>query len=332
MPYTTGRRGCLAIACVVLAAAAGLGPSTAAAEPSAGSLSTASYANSAGTLAYQLYVPATYQPGVPVPLVVALHGCTQTADKFRTLTGFDDLAAQKGFIVVYPEQSKSANQLNCWNWFQDAHTTRTAGEPTLIAGITNEVQQHYTIDTHRTYVTGLSAGGAMAAVMGATYPDLYAAIGVGSGCEYKAGAACAGYQSLDPQQAGQAAYQAMGAHAREVPFVVFQGDKDTTVPPVNAEQLVKAELVADDWADDGAQNRSVPTTPMGTHYGQVPGGRSYTTTSYSDGHRHELGQYWLVHGMTHAWSGGNPAEQYADATGPNESALMYDFFMGHPAP
>lgn len=329
MAYISWRRTGLASACALLAATALL-PATA--RAATGGVTTGSYTNAAGTRAYQLYVPTTYQAGTAMPLVVALHGCTQTADQFRQLSGFDDLAEAKGFIVVYPEQSKDANQLSCWNWFQDANMHRGAGEPSLIAGITDWVQQHYTVDSHRTYVSGLSAGGAMAEVMGTTYPDVYAAIGVGSGCEYAAGAACAGYQSADPEQAGQLAYKEMGTHARAMPFVVFQGDQDTTVPPINAGQIVRAGQVVADCADDGAENGSVPTAATQTVDGQVPGGHSYTTQHYSDGHGNELAQYWLVQGMGHAWSGGNAAESYADTAGPNESAAMYDFFMSHPAP
>jgi poly(hydroxyalkanoate) depolymerase family esterase len=291
-----------------------------------------SYTNAAGTIAYHAYIPPTYTQGAPVPLVVALHGCTQTGDRFRTLTRFDELAAARGFIVVFPDQSKSANFLSCWNWFQGAHMKRGAGEPSLIAGLTTELQRTYSIDPHRTYVAGLSAGGAMAAVMGATYPDLYAAIGVGSGCEYGATPTCAGYRSADPEQAGRQAYAAMGAYKRVVPFIAFQGDKDTTVPPVNATQLVRAQQVAADWADDGAKNGSIPTAPKKSTFGWVPRGRAYTVRNYTDGRGHELAQFWLVRGMGHAWSGGNPAEQYADPAGPNASAKMYDFFLAHPAP
>jgi poly(hydroxyalkanoate) depolymerase family esterase len=331
MAYTSWRRTGLAIACALLIATTAI-PATAGAAASAENLTTGSYTNAAGTLAYELYVPASYQAGTPVPLVVALHGCTESADQFRQLSRFDEVAAAKGFIVVYPEQSKSANQQTCWNWFKTEHLNRDAGEPSLIAGITDWVKQHYSIDSHRTYVAGLSAGGAMASVMGATYPDVYAAIGVGSGCEYGAGAACAGYQSADPEQAGQQAYKAMGAHARAMPFVIFQGDQDTTVPPINADQNVRANQVTADWADDGTENGSVPTPPSKADGGQVSGGRSYTTKYYSDGHGNELGQLWVVQGMGHAWSGGNPAVQYADPAGPNESAAMYDFFASHPAP
>jgi poly(hydroxyalkanoate) depolymerase family esterase len=332
MAYITRRRAVLAIVCVITAAAATLSVAAAGAQPTAGVLTHGTYTNAAGTRSYELYVPAGYQAGTAMPLIVALHGCTQTADKFRQQTGFDALADAKGFIVVYPEQPSSANYLSCWNFFQQQHMSRGTGEPSLIAGITSWVQQHYTVDAHRTYVSGLSAGGAMADVMAATYPDLYAAAGVGSGCEYAAGAACAGYQSADPETAGQQAYKAMGSRARQMPFIVFEGDADRTVPPVNAQQLVREDQVEADWADDGVENGSVPRAPTQVVDGQVAGGRSYTVSHYSDGHGHELGQLWVVHGMAHAWSGGDASQQYSDPGGPGESAAMYDFFMSHPAP
>jgi poly(hydroxyalkanoate) depolymerase family esterase len=332
MAYISRRRAALAIACGLTAAATALPVAVTSAQPTAGVLTKGSYTNAAGTRSYELYVPAGYHAGTAMPLIVALHGCTQTADKFRRQTGFDSLADAKGFIVVYPEQPSSANYLSCWNFFQQAHMKRGAGEPSLIAGITTTVQQHYTVDPHRTYVAGLSAGGAMAEVMAATYPDLYGAVGVGSGCEYGAGAACAGYQSTDPEQAGKQAHDAMGSHAREMPFIVFQGDADKTVPPINAQQMVREDQVEADWSDDGVENGSVPAAPTKVVDGQVPGGRSYTVSHYSDGHGHELGQFWVVHGMAHAWSGGDASQQYSDASGPSASAAMYDFFMSHPAP
>jgi poly(hydroxyalkanoate) depolymerase family esterase len=329
MPYTKRRRSGLAFACAALAATT-LGASAASAEPTAGNLSRGSYTSSAGTLSYETYVPASYKQGSQMPLIVALHGCTQTADNFRTQTRFDDLAASKGFIVVYPEQSKANNNLTCWNWFQQADMQRGSGEPSLIAGITKTVQAKYGVDPNKVYVGGLSAGGAMAAVMGATYPDIYAAIGVGSGCEYSAGAPCAGYQSADPEQAGKSAHQAMGTNARVLPFIVFQGDQDTTVPPVNAQQAVRAGQVMADLADDGDENGSIPTGAAKVVNGQAPGGESYTVSFYNDGTGKELAQYWLVHGMGHAWSGGDASQQFSDPKGPDESLAMYDFFMDHP--
>ena len=326
-----GRAGLVVSACALISAVGSLAaPSTDA--QAAASVTTGSYSNAAGTRSYELAVPSSYKPGTPAPLIVALHGCTETANQFGKLTRFSELAEAKGFIVVYPEQSKSANKMGCWNWFQDANVKRGTGEPAIIAGITQSIQQHYSVDPRRIYVAGLSAGGAMSAVMGATYPDLYAAYGVGSGCEYTAGAACAGYQSADPELAGRRAYQAMGSYARVVPFIAFQGDKDTTVPPINATQLVRAGQVTADWADDGQANGSVPKAAVKTVDARVSGGRTYTVNRYSERAGYELAQYWLVHGMNHAWSGGDPSQQYADPTGPNESAAMLDFFISHPMP
>jgi poly(hydroxyalkanoate) depolymerase family esterase len=266
-----------------------------------------------------------------MPLVVALHGCTQTADVYRQLSGWDTLAEAKGFIVVFPEQSTSRNNYRCWNWFQQADMQRGSGEPAIIADLTTAIEQSQSVDSHRVYVAGFSAGGAMATVMGATYPDVYAAVGVGSGCEYN-GLPCVGYQGPDPSQTGQQAYSAMGSHARVMPAIVFQGDADSTVAPANAPQIVREWQITDDYADDGSLNGSIPTTATGYSYGIAPGGRSYTVTTYGDGHGHDLIDYWVVHGMNHAWSGGSATQQYSDASGPNETAAMFAFFSSHPAP
>jgi poly(hydroxyalkanoate) depolymerase family esterase len=307
-------------------------PASGTTSPLPGKQFSGTFTNAAGSLDYLGYVPSTYQPGTAMPLVVALHGCTESADEFRQLTRWDALAQAKGFIVVFPQQSSNANSMKCWNFFQSADMSRGAGEPAVVAGITRWVQQHYTVDAHRTYVSGLSAGGAMSSVMAATYPDLYAAAGIGSGCEYAATAACAGYKSADPVTAGQQAYKAMGSHARPMPVILFEGDQDTTVPPVNAQQIVQQWQVTDDLADDGGQNGSVPVQATGVTRGSVPGGHSYTVTSYSDGHAKELLQSWLVNGMGHAWSGGCSCARYADPAGPDETGAMYAFFMAHPMP
>jgi poly(hydroxyalkanoate) depolymerase family esterase len=346
----------LGIAVALLAAAAALLPG--AAQAATGTLKSADYSGPEGNQHYELYVPSTYQAGTPVPLVVALHGCTETADQFRQLSRWDALAEAKGFMVLFPEQDPHSNSFKCWNFFQDGHIHRGAGEPARIAAVTASIEHNYAVDPHRVYAAGLSAGGAMASVMGATYPDVFAAIGIGSGCEYASTATCAGYKSTDPRQAAQQAYKEMGSRARPMPFIAFEGDKDTTVPPVNADQLVQQWLTTDDLADDGALNGSVPTTPAKTSQGQVPGGESYTVRTYASSRQQstrptwpttwpswpgrpapqpaapsaELAQYWVVHGMKHAWSGGNPVEPYADPSGPDETAAMYAFFAAHPLP
>jgi poly(3-hydroxybutyrate) depolymerase len=168
----------------------------------------------------------------------------------------------------------------------------------------------------------------MSSVMAATYPDLYAAAGIGSGCEYAATATCAGYKSADPVQAGQQAYSAMGSYARTMPVIAFEGDQDTTVPPINAVQLVQQWQTTDGLA----KKSSMPTAPTSTTSGTATGGRAYTVSHYGDGNGHELIQSWLVHGMAHAWSGGSSSQQYSDPSGPDETAAMYAFFANHPMP
>jgi poly(hydroxyalkanoate) depolymerase family esterase len=312
----------------LLAAAAMLVPGTA----FAGTLTGGDYSGAEGSVHYELYVPSSYSPSAAVPLVVALHGCTQTADGFRVLTHWDTLAEAKGFIVLFPQQDSDSNSLKCWNFFQDSSMHRGSGDAGRIAAVTSLIENTYAVDPHQVFVTGLSAGGAMASVMGATYPDYFAAIGVGSGCEYAATAACAGYKSADPSQAGRAAYKEMGSRARPMPMIAFQGDQDSTVPPANGDQLVQQWLLTDDLADDGVANGSVQTKPAQTFSNYAAGGRSYTVSTYQNTAKSELASYWLVHGMSHAWSGGDGSQPYSDPTGPDATAAMYDFFTRHPAP
>ena len=290
------------------------------------------FTNSAGTRAYYGYIPSTYKAGTALPLVVVLHGCTQTADVIRQQTKFDALAESQGFITVYPEQPSSANSEQCWNWFQTADMSRGAGEPSIIAGITQWVQQHYTVDAKRVYVAGFSAGAAMADVMGATYPDLYAAIGVGSGIEYNGGTAALGGQAIDPTQAGHDAFNAMGSFAREVPALIFHGQQDTTVPVNNAAKLVQQWQTTDSLAEYGSVSGSFPTSAVSTHNATSPGGQAYTVSSYNDGQGHEVVQEWLVANMGHAWSGGCSCESYSYPSGPDETQAMYSFFVQHPMP
>lgn len=299
--------------------------------PLPGQLTTSSYTNNSGTLSYELYVPSTYKPGTPMPLVVALHGCTQTADVYRQLSGWDAEAESKGFIVLFPQQSSSRNAESCWNWFQQADMQRGAGEPSIIDGMVTTVEQKYGVDTRRVYAAGFSAGAAMANVMGATYPDVFAAVGVGSGCEYN-GLPCVGVAGPAATQTGQEAYQAMGSYARVMPAIVFQGDADNIVAPANAPLIVQEWQVTDNYVVAGAPSGAIPTAAASTVNGTSAGGQSYTVATYGDGKGGDLIEYWLIHGMNHAWSGGSSTEQYADPSGPSETAAIYAFFSSHPLP
>jgi poly(hydroxyalkanoate) depolymerase family esterase len=261
---------------------------------------------------YKLYVP----PGAgdqPLPLVVMLHGCTQDPDDFAAGTAMNEAARAHGFYVLYPAQSKQANPQRCWNWFKHTHQQRGRGEPALIAGMVRELMTQRRVDKARVYVAGLSAGGAMAAILGETYPDLFAAVGVHSGLA--AGAARDLPSAVEAMKQG-AARPVASTTARPVPTIVIHGDADQTVHPVNGEQLVRATT----RAGMTAVSDSV----------QSPNGRKATRRVHRDAAGQVVIEHWVVHGAPHAWSGGTRGGSYTDPQGPDATAAMVRFFMDHP--
>ncbi|MGE5506179.1 MAG: alpha/beta hydrolase family esterase, partial [Actinomycetota bacterium] len=209
----------------------------------------------------------------------------------------------------------------CWNWFDAGHQQREGGEPALIAGITRQVMAQYSIDPGRVYVAGLSAGGAMAAILGATYPDLYAAVGVHSGlAPGSAQDLPSAFQAMRQGSAGEQVR--MG---RLPPLILFHGDADATVHPCNADDLVQQWTAA-----TGSQSSGGTTSPVTVERGQAAGGRAYTREIYRDDHGQVVVERWTIHGAGHAWSGGSRGGSYTDPAGPDASRELARFFREHP--
>jgi len=277
------------------------------------------HSNSAGSRAYRLFIPSNYK-GQPLPLIVMLHGCTQSPDDFAAGTRMNFIAEEQTCLVAYPAQPSEANQAKCWNWFRTADQQRGRGEPSLIAGITRQIMRDYSVDPKRVYIGGLSAGAAAAAIMGATYHDLYAAIGIHSGL------ACGAAIDLPSafvamRQGGQAASSEsrdsiIPAGGPTVPTIVFHGDRDMTVHPSNADHILE-------------QSARTTSTQKILYRGRVPGGHAYTRTVHADASGRGIFEHWNIHGAGHAWSGGSPAGSYTDPRGPDATKEMLRFFLEH---
>ena len=286
---------------------------------------TGLYSNKAGALEYKTYLPARDDVGA-LPLVVMLHGCKQNPDDFATGTRMNELAEEHGFVVVYPKQALKSNVSHCWNWFQPTHQQRDQGEPSLIAGITRKVIDEYGLDERRVYVAGLSAGGAMAMVMGTLYPDLYSAVGIHSGLAYGvAGDVPSAFAAMRGEGSHRGKHK-QGGDARPgcaVRTIVFHGDRDTTVHPSNGKHVVtQVSPPSSAQALDAGAAPDDAIVETG-----VASGRTYTKTTYRDETGQPWIEHWLVHGAGHAWSGGSTAGSYSDSKGPDASREMIRFFL-----
>lgn len=286
-----------------------------------GKFLSGSCTNRAGTRAYRLYVPAGYQgnEGEALPLVVMLHGCKQNPEDFAAGTGMNRVAENNCCLVLYPAQARASNGSNCWNWFNAQDQQRDAGEPSIIADMTREIMRDYRIDPDRVYVAGLSAGAAMACILAAEYPELYAAVGMHSGLP--AGSAQDVASAFGAMKEG-CKPASLRPHRRAVPAVVFHGDRDRTVHPKNGMEALAQCTGAGRGRDGSPEPRVVQ--------GKTPQGRPYTRTIHYDAQGNSIAEHWLVHGAGHAWSGGSRRGSYTDPKGPAASAEMLRFFYEHP--
>ena len=276
------------------------------------------FTGATGTRCFKLFAPAGFE-GEMLPLVVMLHGCTQDPDDFAAGTRMNELAQEHGFFVLYPAQAARSNTQRCWNWFSPADQRRGAGEPALLAGMVRHVLQTHPVDPDRVFVAGLSAGGAMAAILASEYPDVFAAAGVHSGLA--AGAAHDVASAFSVMKSGPAPVAPRSGPG--APVIVFHGDADATVVAANGDAVITAALagagqvVAEKLAPpEGASSRRLQRTVW---RGAGAGPDEPT-----------LAEQWVVQGAPHAWSGGAPAGSYTDPKGPDASGEMLRFFLAHP--
>ena len=273
------------------------------------------YSGGAGNLSYKLYVPARVRSRRR-SLLVMLHGCGQNPEDFATGTRMNAQADEHGFLVAYPAQSAAANAFTCWNWFRGKDQARETGEPALIAGITRAVALEHAVDAAHTYIAGLSAGGAMAVVLGATYPDLFSAVGVHSGLPYRS--AHDATSAMSAMRGRKSRLDSTGVtHA--IPVIVFHGDRDTTVDVQNGSAIVD-QAVSNAERDLGPLRKVVLKGTSGD-------GRAYTETMYRASQTASFIEYWVLHGAGHAWSGGFSKGSFTDESGPDASAEMVRFFL-----
>lgn len=313
-----------------------------------------------GRRPYYVYTPANYKTGTSAPLLVMLHGCTQTSRGSAVATQWNDLADEHNIIVVYPQQTlqipenamtgsteglaespvdqcwSDGNGDHCWNWFLPAHQARNSGEPSIIAGITRAVMADtakWTIDPDRVYVAGMSAGGGMAVVLGATYPELFSGVAVHSGLEYQAATDPLGAFNIlikggpDPLGQGEQAFRAMGEHARLMPIIVIHGSEDRRNIAFNGELVVRQWLETNRLATGNAFTADFCKPANDTRYGEpVPGGHPYRVRSWTDDRSRIVQEYWTVDGLAHAWSGGYWLGSFTDPRGPSATRAIYAFF------
>ena len=279
--------------------------------PAGATFTSHSFSTAEGSRNFKLYVPS-HPYSSPRPLLLMLHGCTQNADDFAAGTGMNLLAEELNLLVAYPEQSTAANRMKCWSWFSDSNQDRGGGEPYIIASITKKLVADHTIDPKQVFVAGFSAGGAMAAVLGATYPDVFSAIGVHSGLPYKAASdvpsAFAAMQNVH-----HITFQPALREGHLPRLIVFHGEHDKTVHPENGKRLFTARCRSEKANIDQLQSSK---GACGDH----------TRTVFYSATGAPLAEHWLVHGGGHAWSGGRPHGSYTQARGPDASREMLRFF------
>lgn len=278
---------------------------------------------------YRLYAPGRAVDRTLRPLVVMMHGCTQTPKEFAKGTRMNRLAEQHGFFALYPAQRRLANPTRCWNWFDPA-ALRGAGEAAIVLAMIREVCAQHPVDPARIYLVGISAGGALATVLASCHGSRFAACAVHSAVMYRAADSLADAARVMRSGSREsiagsvdAAADAAGEAGAFVPTLVLQGSEDRTVVPINADQIVAQALALH------SRFESLETTSV-THAvdSRIEAGRRTTVHDYRAGSR-VLVRKVLIDGLAHAWSGGDARQAYNDPDGPDASRMIWEFVSAH---
>lgn len=266
---------------------------------------------------FRLFIPSRALTDSLIPVVVMLHGCKQNADDFARGTAMNIIAEREKFIVVYPEQIRQENSMGCWNWFEPKHQMRVQGEPAMIATLVTKVLEEHRGDPSRVYIAGLSAGGAMAALVGQLYPEIFAAVGVHSGLAPTSAHNVASAFTVMRKGPGRASRRPIG-----LPVIVFQGSGDKTVAPSNAQAIVNAELEAHTKRGEALLRLSNEESKSSAH-------RIVTRELWMDSSGKCQVESWNILSAPHAWAGGDPSGSFTDPQGPSASEAMFRFFQHH---
>jgi poly(hydroxyalkanoate) depolymerase family esterase len=288
-------------------AGAGAGAEAGGPTPPGASWAWRRHADRHGARDYRLYLPAS----APLGLILMLHGCTQGPDDFALGTGMNAVADRHRLAVAWPAQTAADNPSGCWNWFRPGDQGRDGGEPAILAGLTRALMAEFGLNRNAVFAAGLSAGGAMAALLGETHADLFAAVGIHSGLP--AGAASDLPSAMAAMRGAAPVGRSQAAQAAGVRTIVFHGTSDTVVHPSNAQRIA-----------DRARGAATGAAKI---LRGVDGGRAWQRTIHSGEDGRHMVEVWQLDGAGHAWSGGNAKGSFADATGPDASARMVQFFL-----
>ena len=285
----------------------------------------------AGSLDYLVYTPSSYHSDRAAPLIVVVHGCNTTASEMMASSAMHPTAEREGIVVVYPDVPLTSRLVgNCWKWFDPLSQIRDGGDAALLAGVTREVMQRMNIDAERVYLLGMSSGAMMTSIMGAAYPDIFAAIAENAGCAYRAGPQCLLVGPVfSSEQLGEQAYQTMGSYARVMPVLQLRGDQDSTVPISNSPQVIQQWIATNNYVLSQTASQPFDSASDKTYEGKKSGGYAYTVNRYEDKNGCLLIEDWIVHGMGHFFSGGSidPAQAiYTDPRGPMMAEISWKFF------